>query len=215
MGFSLKKIGKAIGGAAKSVGGAVYGGVKQLDVTDKRALAGKVASNPIGQVVLAPIVAPTAIAIKATTAVGAATGLKPLRQLDQRVGEAYRGTVVRGLRDNFKTQLEIGAAVGGAIGGGKAAQAAAKVVPAIAGDPAANVAPTAGPVAGDPRATSSPAGPVAVAGDPRATAVPSHELNEPVRLWPGSSPVGPASSSGRSIFAELWAELVALFTPKP
>lgn len=130
----LGTVGDALGDAARATGDAIGGALE----------------NKVVQTVLAPVIAPTAIVIKGTTALLAETGVAPLEQLDQAVGEVYRGEVLGGLRDNFETQIRIGAAVGGAIAGGQLAGLGATA----ASTPIPSLTPEAPPIALDPPAAA-------------------------------------------------------------
>jgi hypothetical protein len=126
-GFSFKKIGRAIGSAAKGVAKGVSSAVKPLDVTNRNALLGKFATTTVGKIALAPIVAPVAWTAKGATAALAATGAKPFKKLDQYVGKGYRSSVTTGLRKTAGVELATVAAVGAtfATGGGAIAMTAA------------------------------------------------------------------------------------------
>lgn len=85
----------------------------------------------VGKILTAPIIAPTAIAVKGATYALGKTGIKPLKKLDSAVGKVYRSKEVGGLRRTYGMELAAGAAVGATVlTGGGALSAVAAAVPA-------------------------------------------------------------------------------------
>lgn len=118
-GFSLKKFAR---------------GVKKSFSSPKAAL------TTIGKAVVAPIIVPTAMTVKATTYVAGKTGFKPLKKLDSATGRVYRGGFMKSTRDIYATQLAIGAVIGGAIVAAPAIGAAAGSISTTGAIEAAGVA---------------------------------------------------------------------------
>lgn len=85
----------------------------------------------VGKIITAPLVAPTAIAVKGATYALGKTGIKPLQKLDKVVGKLYRSKEVGGLRRTYGMELAAGAAVGATVlSGGGALPAIASALPA-------------------------------------------------------------------------------------